>query len=175
MLQQTDELGMTPLHKLCLNSNAKPEMFKLLANVYPQAATIQVQMVTNVEYDDYDRVTVVDDRREMVTPIKLLLKVKRISYHDEDFNEEGRMTLSTVLQKDMEFNDVLTIMYIQQSLSENVDQNEGTKLYPFMQAATIDGRNSFETVYQLALLETRLIYEFVNETLSKNNFQDVLK
>ena len=63
------------------------------------------------------------------------------------------------LKKDIQWNELLGMIYIQQSLSECVEQNEDSKLYPFMQVATIDGMDNLEKVYQLALLDTRLIYE----------------
>ena len=96
----------------------------------------------------------------MVTPIKLWLKVKGIPYDDvTDFSDEGRISLSRALRKDIQWNELLGMIYIQQSLSECVEQHEDTKLYPFMKVATIDGMDNLEKVYQLALLDTRLIYE----------------
>jgi len=153
-LLQRDELGMTPLHVLCLNPNATPAMFKMIANACPQAATIQAEMITQVDHDDGGRIV------EMVTPTKLWLKVKGISYNDNtDFSDEGRrISLSRALRKNIQWNELLGMIYIQQSLSECVEQHEDTKLYPFMQVATMDGMDNLETLYQLALLDTRMIY-----------------
>jgi len=72
---------MTALHLLCLNPNATPEMFDLLANAYPQAATMQAEMITDVKYeydDDAVRQVVVEEISEIVTSTKLCLKTKRI-------------------------------------------------------------------------------------------------
>ena len=151
-LLQTDELGMTALHLLCLNPNATPEIFKILANACPQAATMQAEMVTHVEYE-FGRV--VDVTREMVTPIKLLMKAKGIAYYDNDFDEEGHMILDTALQKGWEWNDLNLIISIQ-SLNLGV-ANETNNLYPFMQAATVD--MNLETLYHLAMFDPKLIYE----------------
>jgi hypothetical protein len=147
-LQQTDELGMTALHLLCLNPNATPEMCKLLVNACPYTATTHAQMVTNVEYVGF--ANAVEETRGMVTPIKLWLKVKGISYDDNDFDEEGHMTLHSVFQKGLE-NDINLIM----SISNHV--------YPCMQAATINGMN-LEMLYHLAMYDPKLIYELSFET-----------
>jgi len=104
------------------------------------------------------------ERRVIIVPIKLWLKMRGISYnYNEDFNRDGHIiTLSWALGKDMVWNDLLGMVYIQQqSMSECIDRNDDMKLYPFMQAAaTITNRrmSNLETVYQLALLVTRLIY-----------------
>jgi len=157
-LQQTDELGMTALHILCLNPNATPEMFKLLVNACQQAATMQADLITNIEYT-LTATMVVNETHEMVTPIKLFMKAKAISYKDNDFDEEGRITLDTVFQKVLEWNDLKSIMSIQ-SFELGV-KNESTDLYPFMQAATIDDGMNLETLYRLAIYNPKLIYELV--------------
>mmetsp|Transcript_28151 Transcript_28151/g.32810 ORF Transcript_28151/g.32810 Transcript_28151/m.32810 type:complete len:483 (+) Transcript_28151:58-1506(+) len=171
-LQQTDELGLTALHSLCLNSKATPEMLKIVTNACPQARTMQAEVVTHVvayEYvfdgdndDDYDNEepeTMVETR-ELVNPLKLWLKMKGIPYNDdEDFNEDGHMTLSRVLTKGMKWNEIVGMVYIQQSISECIEKNESTKLYPFMQVATIGVMDKLEIVYQLSLFDTRLVYE----------------
>jgi len=53
--------------------------------------------------------------------------------------------------------------------TEYLEQNKDTKLYPFMQAGkmTMDGMDNLEKVYQLALLDTRSIYESSTETYSR--------
>jgi len=203
MLQQADDLGMTALHFLCLNPKATPEMLKIIASACPQAATVQAEMVSHVQYDIYGR-RIVDETHEMVNPLKLWLKMKGISYKktdfneeghitlnvalrkgleshqvlsvmniqsyafplqiwltmngisydDTDFNEEGHMTIDAVLQKGLEWHDLLALMSIQPyDLGE---QNQDTKLYPFMQAATIDGAH-LESVYQLAMYDPKLL------------------
>mmetsp|Transcript_4219 Transcript_4219/g.4847 ORF Transcript_4219/g.4847 Transcript_4219/m.4847 type:complete len:425 (+) Transcript_4219:176-1450(+) len=159
-LQQVDNLGMTALHCLCLNPNATPEMLKLLTNEYPQAATMQAKMVTNRQVVG----GVVGVTHLMINPLQLWLKVNGITCNDEDdLNEDGKMTIPRALRKGMGWNELLGMIYIQQSISECVEQNEEANLYPFMQAAatiTIDGiMDNLETVHQLALLDTRLIYE----------------
>jgi len=81
----------------------------------------------------------------------------------------------------MVWNDLLGMVYIQQqSMLECIDRNDDTKLYPFMQAAaTITNRriSNLETVYQLALLVTRLIYESAEIDLKrgKRNVSFVFK
>ena len=96
---------------------------------------MQAEMVTHVEYE-FGRV--VDVTREMVTPIKLWLKVKGIPYNDvTDFNEEGYMTLDTTLQKGLDWNGLLTTMSIQSYYHGLGKQNEESRLYPFMQVATV--------------------------------------
>jgi hypothetical protein len=129
---------MTALHLLCLNPNATQEMFKILANACPQAATIQAEMVTNIEYLYDNEWRIVDETREMVTPIKLWLKVKGIPYDDvTDFNEEGYMTLDAALQKGFDWNGLLTTMSIQSYYHVLGEQNEESRLYQFMQVATV--------------------------------------
>jgi hypothetical protein len=144
-LQQTDDLGMTALHALCLNPSATPEMLKMIANSFPQAATMQAVMATN---DHGGRI--------MVTPIKLLMKVKGISYDDNDFDEQGLLTHNAAFQKGLEWNDLSSIMSIH---SFNLGAaNESNHLYPFMQAATINGMK-LETLYHLAMYDLKLIYQ----------------
>mmetsp|Transcript_5843 Transcript_5843/g.6528 ORF Transcript_5843/g.6528 Transcript_5843/m.6528 type:complete len:92 (-) Transcript_5843:519-794(-) len=58
------------------------------------------------------------ETREVV--IKLWLEVKWISYADDDFNNEGHLTLSRALGKEMEWSELQGMMYIRQSLSECV-------------------------------------------------------
>ena len=177
-LQQRDEIGMTAQHYLCLNPNATPEMFEILANACSQAATIQAEMVTNIEYDNGLCVNetgpslAVNEKREMVTPIKLFIKTKGISYDDNDFDEEGHITLDTVFQKVSEWNDLNSIMSIQ-SLNLGV-VNERNYLYPFMQAATCDEMN-LETLYHLSMYDPKLIYElsFEAEPPRKRRKKDI--
>ena len=177
-LQQRDEIGMTAQHYLCLNPNATPEMFEILANACSQAATIQAEMVTNIEYDNGLCVNetgpslAVNEKREMVTPIKLFIKTKGISYDDNDFDEEGHITLDTVFQKVSEWNDLNSIMSIQ-SLNLVVP-NVRNYLYPFMQAATCDEMN-LETLYHLSMYDPKLIYElsFEAEPPRKRRKKDI--
>mmetsp|Transcript_9901 Transcript_9901/g.12545 ORF Transcript_9901/g.12545 Transcript_9901/m.12545 type:complete len:402 (+) Transcript_9901:121-1326(+) len=141
-----DQLGLTGLHFLCLNPEATPEMFKIITNAYPQAATMQSEIITD------------DLRREMVTPLKLFLKMKLISYDDSDFNDEGCLTLDKALQKGLEWHDLLTIMYIQSY--DLGKQNDESRLYPFMQvgAASVNGMN-LETIYHLAMYDIKVIHQ----------------
>mmetsp|Transcript_27984 Transcript_27984/g.32629 ORF Transcript_27984/g.32629 Transcript_27984/m.32629 type:complete len:125 (+) Transcript_27984:3-377(+) len=124
----------------------------------------------------------------MVTPIKLFMKTKGISYDDKSFDKHGGpivhhtafqkcfmlwlplnkvntffnkgglyMSLDVVLQKGLEWHDLLTIASIQSY--DFGKQNEVTRLYPFMQAATVYGVHScLETIYHLAMYDTKLIY-----------------
>jgi len=151
ILQQTDELGMTALHLLCLNPEATPEMWKIVSDAYPEAASIQAEMITG---------GIMRDRiHQMVTPIKLWLKLKGISdVDDDDFDERGHMILNAALQKHgLEWNNLKSIMSIQSTNSDMRDRNEITRLYPFMQASTFDGMK-LETVYHLAMNDPKLIY-----------------
>jgi len=158
---QTDELDMTALHLLCLNPKATPEMFKLLSNTFPQAATMQARMVTNVDWAQTN-LNVTD---EMVTPIKLWLKTKGIPYNINDFDEQDRLLLVTAFKQGLEWHDLNIIKNIQFPDSDFFGvRNETSKLYPFMQAATIDGRTKLETVYHLALYDPKSISESSFET-----------
>ena len=113
-------------------------------------------MVTHVEYDDIEDV-LVDETREMVTPIKLWMKVKGISYNDSDFDEDGRITLDAALQKVLEWNDLNSIMSIQ-SFNLGV-ANETNNLYPFMLVAATGNEMNLETLYHLAMYDPKLIFE----------------
>jgi len=110
---QTDELGMTALHLLCLNPNTTPDMFKIIATAGSQAAAMQAQMVTHEEYDRIHEL--VYEAREMVTPIKLWLKMRCSSYDDANdfFDEQDHITLDAVLQRGLEWNNLQSIMNIQ--------------------------------------------------------------
>jgi len=155
-LQQTDELGMTALHLLCLNPNATPEMLKIIANACPQAATTQAEIVTFEKFDMRSSIV----RREMVTPTKLWLKVKRVSYDDTDFDVEGHMAHVAMLQTGLKWNDLNSIQSMQfpDSPSEFFGvKNETNKLDSFMQAATVNGMN-LETVYHLAMHDPTLTF-----------------
>mmetsp|Transcript_28501 Transcript_28501/g.33149 ORF Transcript_28501/g.33149 Transcript_28501/m.33149 type:complete len:147 (+) Transcript_28501:2-442(+) len=135
-------------------------MFKLLSNTFPQSATMQARMVTNVEFF-YGNVT----DEEMVTPIKLWLKTKGIPYNINDFDEQGRLLLVTAFKQGLEWHDLNIIKNIQFPDSDFFGvRNETSKLYPFMQAATIDGRTKLETVYHLALYDPKSISESSFET-----------
>jgi len=68
------------------------------------------------------------------------------------------MILDAALHKGLEWNDLKAIMNIQSyDLGE---QNEVTRLYPFMQAATGDGMK-LETLYHFAMYDPSLIYNIV--------------
>ena len=58
----------------------------------------------------------------MVTRIKLWLKVKGLSYRDNDFDDQGQMILHAALQKQgLEWNNLKSIMSIQSSDSDMRD------------------------------------------------------
>jgi len=154
LLQNTDELGMTSLHVLCLNPKATPEMLRLLSNAYPPASTMQVPMVTNAQYNN--RLEVSNETREMMTPIKLWLKMKSFPYNENiNFNDQGVMKLVTALGMGMNWNDLISMMSIQASESDCGLMSEVTQFYPFMQAATMD-EMSLETIYHLALYDPNM-------------------
>ena len=121
-------------------------MFKMIANACPQAVTMQAR-VCSMEHS------------MMVTPIKLLMKAKGLSYDDNDFDEEDHITLDAVFQKVLEWNDINSIMSIE-SFNLGV-ANETNNLYPFMIAATGDEIN-LETLYHLAMYDPKLIFELVS-------------
>jgi len=92
----------------------------------------------------------------MVTPIKLWLKMKGLRYYDNDFDEEGHMTLDAVFQKGLEWNDINSIMSIQ-SFNMGV-VNETNNLYPFIMIAATGDEMNLETLYHLAMYDPNLIY-----------------
>mmetsp|Transcript_3916 Transcript_3916/g.4592 ORF Transcript_3916/g.4592 Transcript_3916/m.4592 type:complete len:102 (-) Transcript_3916:74-379(-) len=90
--------------------------------------------------------------------------MKRLSYDDHDFDEEGLMTLNAVLEKGMVWKDLQSIINIQfRGSSEFFGvKNETNNLYPFMLAATIDGMR-LEILYHLAMYDPKLVYELCFE------------
>jgi len=155
-IHETDDLGMTALHILCLNPNATPDMLKLVANTYPLATTMTIEMVTNVEYDEDGKS--VDAQHSMLTPVKLWLMFKGISYNDDDFNNEGQMKLVKALELGVGWNNLPFMMHIQSSFPDDNDVGNDN-LYPFMKAATIADVN-LETVYHLAMCSSNLIRQY---------------
>ena len=108
-----------------------------------------------------------DETGERVTPIKLWPKVKVISYDNEYFINKGRMMLSKALGNNIKLNELIEMIYIQQSVSEFVEKNEDIRVYSFMKVAKSNVLDYLEKVYQLALLDTRITYEYA-ERHSRN-------
>jgi len=182
-LQQTDELGMTALHILCLNPNATSEMLQLLVKLHPGASTTEMEIVTNSHYSHLHACEVPGMTHQKMTPIKLWLKMKHIVCDSNEafLDRHGHIKFSTALQKGVHWNDLPIIMYIQSSFPDSEERgqelglNKQTNFYRFMEAAALDGISrgagtcqmydmvSLETVYHLASYDATLIYLYFGE------------
>jgi len=146
--QQKDKLGLTALHTLCLNRNSTLSMYKFLIEAFPELLNMKITVAKNL-----------NRQHEMITPVKLWLKMKSIQYNDDHFNSNGKMNLRTALKIGLQWNDMPSLIYLQASYPDFKERDEKTNFYIFIEAALKDNDSCLETVYELIRHYPSLIFD----------------
>ena len=127
----TDPWGFTPIHVLCCNSKATPEMIQLVIQHTCQEATM---MKTT---------SIITPKGKIGTPLELYMLCKK------DLNFDLPLCLG--LKLGMKWSDVMAMMTVDGfDTLEQGRRDEITSFYPFMLAAT-HPLCDLEAVYRLAL------------------------